>query len=88
MQYKHPKLIYYYEFVFCAIPRVFVYLQMQMSTSNNLHLSEVHCESAVRFGQVLPGYLITAHHLYACVSEVIESLAVWWHNKSKTKYRS
>jgi len=27
--------------------------------------SKVHCGSAVRFGQALPGYLITAHHLYA-----------------------
>jgi len=26
---------------------------------------EVHCRSAVRFGQALPGYLITAHYLYA-----------------------
>jgi len=34
---------------------------------NNTHMSEVHCRSAVRFGQVLPGYLITAHHLYACL---------------------
>ena len=32
---------------------------------NNLHVSEVHCGGAVRFGQALPGYLITAHHLYA-----------------------
>jgi len=32
---------------------------------NNIHVSEVHCGSAVRFGQALPGYLITAHHLYA-----------------------
>jgi len=31
---------------------------------NNIHMSEVHCRSAVRFGQALPGYLITAHHLY------------------------
>jgi len=32
---------------------------------NNIHVSEVYCGSAVRFGQALPGYLITAHHLYA-----------------------
>ena len=31
----------------------------------NIHLSEVNCGSAVRFGQALPGYLITAHHLHA-----------------------
>jgi len=34
-------------------------------TSNNIHVSEVHCGSAVRFSQALPGFLITAHHLYA-----------------------
>ena len=27
--------------------------------------TQVHCGSVVRFGQALPGYLITAHHLYA-----------------------
>jgi len=32
---------------------------------NNIHVSEVHCRSAVRFGQALPGFLITAHHLCA-----------------------
>jgi len=32
---------------------------------NNIHVSKIHCGSAVRFGQALPGYLITAHHLYA-----------------------
>jgi len=32
---------------------------------NNIHVSEVHCGSAVRFGRALPGYPITAHHLYA-----------------------
>ena len=32
---------------------------------NNFHLSEVHYGSAVRFGQALLGYLITAHNLYA-----------------------
>jgi len=38
---------------------------MRMYTSINIHRSKVHCRSAVRFGQVLPGYLTTAHHLYA-----------------------
>ena len=35
------------------------------SLQNNIHVSKVHCGSAVRFGQALPAYLITAHHLYA-----------------------
>jgi len=34
-------------------------------SQNNIHVFEVHCGSAVRFGQALLGYLITAHHLYA-----------------------
>jgi len=34
------------------------------SLQNNIHVSKVHCGSAVRFGQALLGYLITAHHLY------------------------
>jgi len=33
---------------------------------NNIHVSEIYCRSAVRFGQALSGYPITAHHL--CVS--------------------
>jgi len=33
--------------------------------STNIHVCEVHSGSGVRFGQALPGYLITAHHLYA-----------------------
>jgi len=32
---------------------------------NNIHMSKVQCGSAVRFNQALPGYLITAHYLYA-----------------------
>ena len=35
---------------------------------NKIHVSEVHCGSAVRFGQALPSFLITAHHLYASLS--------------------
>ena len=40
---------------------------------NNIHVSEVHCGSAVRlgFGQALPGYFITAHHLYASLIELL-----------------
>jgi len=35
---------------------------------NNLHVSEVHCGSTVRFSQAHLGFLITAHHLYASLS--------------------
>jgi len=37
---------------------------------NNIHVSEVHCGSAVRFGQALPGFLITAHHVYASLLQL------------------
>jgi len=36
---------------------------------NNIHMSEVHCGSAVQFGQALPGFLITTHHLYASIKQ-------------------
>jgi len=71
--FANPNLKYFDRFVFYSIPRLFVCLLMLMSTSKqyanvyvNIHRSEVHCGSAVRFGQALPGYLITAHH--ACAS--------------------
>jgi len=41
----------------------------QMETKTNVYAFAIHsifhCGSAVWFGQALPGYLITAHHLYA-----------------------
>jgi len=42
----------------------------------NIHRSEVHRGSAVRFSQALPGILITAPPS-VCVSAVLVSLAVW-----------
>ena len=45
--------------VFCSILRLCVLAFAYFFTS------KVHCGSAVRFGQALPGFLITAHHLYA-----------------------
>ena len=54
---------------------------MRMYTSKNIHVSEVHCGSSVRFGQALPDYLITAHHLYASLTwkEHISSIHVHNH---------
>jgi len=49
---------------------------------NNIHVSEVHCGSAVRFGQALLGFLITAPPS-VCVPEVIGVLAVWISNQKK-----
>jgi hypothetical protein len=48
-------------FLFCVyvcVCECLLHNNMQMYTS-------VHCGSAVRFGRALPGYPITAHHLYA-----------------------
>jgi len=36
-----------------------------MYTLINIYMSEVRCGSTIRFGQALPGYLITVHLLYA-----------------------
>ena len=51
---------------------------------NNIHVSGVHCGGAVRFGHALPGlpYYCTPR---VCISVVIGLLAVWRHNKPKTK---
>ena len=70
---------YYCGCVFCSILRLCILAFAYFFTS------KVHRGSAVKFGQALPGFLITAHHLYA---SLIELLAVWRHNKPKTKNQS
>ena len=50
----------------------------------NIQISGVHSRSAVRFGQALPGYLITTPPS-VCVSAVLVSLAVWIQNQNKIK---
>jgi len=50
----------------------------------NIHMSGVHCGSAVRFGQALPGFLITAPPS-VCVSTVLGALGVWIQNQKKTR---
>jgi len=47
-------------------------------------VSEVDSGSAVRFGQALPGFLITAPPC-VCVPEVIGVLALWISNKKTLK---
>jgi len=43
---------------------------------NNINVSEVHCGSAVRFGQVLPGFLITAQScMHPCCNWVASCVA-------------
>jgi len=41
--------------------------------------------AGVPSGHALPGYPITAHHVYAFPGFVMEGSAVWWYNKSKTR---
>jgi len=48
----------------------------------DIQISGVRCRSAVRFGQALPGFLITAPPS-VCVSAVLVSLAVWIQNQKK-----
>jgi len=86
----NPNLIYYDWFVFCSIPRLFVCLRMRLSTSkqyanvyvNQYSRSEVHCGRAVRFGQALPGFFITAPPS-VCVSAELGALAVWIRTQKK-----
>ena len=49
---------------------------------NNIHVSEDHCGNVVRFGQALPGVLLTP---LVCISVVIGLLPVWRDNKPKTE---
>jgi len=118
MQYKNPKLIYYYVCVFCSIPRLFVYLRMRMSTSKQHSCVRGpfrECRSIRSGASGLPYYCAPL----VCVSDVmmmiafitiksslvplieglcaqihiellaeIELLAVWRHNKPKTKQKN
>jgi len=46
---------------------------------------KVHCGSAVRFGRALPCYPITQRRTTCTFPAVLGLLAVWRHNKPKTK---
>jgi len=59
-----------------------VYLRMQISTLKQIDEFKVHCGSAVRFGQALPGFLITVPPS-VCVPAVLGALAVWIQNQNK-----
>jgi len=63
MKATNPKVNYFFAFVLCSILRLLYRCVCKYLLQNNIHVSEVHCGSAVRFGQALPGFLITAHHL-------------------------
>ena len=84
MKYKNPKLIYYYDFISCSIPRLFVYLQMRSSTSKQHScvrgLLREYCSN--QSGASGLPYHCTP---LVCISAVIGLLAVWRHNKPKTK---
>jgi len=53
---------------------------------NQYSRSEIHCGSAVRFGQALPGFFITAPPS-VCVSAFLGALAVWIRKKKKKKVK-
>jgi len=59
--------VLFYSLFVCmsAYANVYFNIICECTRQLNIHRSEVHCGSAVRFGQALPGYLITAHHMYA-----------------------
>jgi len=81
---KIPKLMYYYAFVLCSIPRLFVNLRMRMSTTLQHScvqgpLRECH---SIQSGASGLAYYCTP---LVCISVVIELLAVWWHDKPNTK---
>jgi len=71
-------------FVFCSIPRLFVYLQMRLSTSKQHScvrgLLREYCSNQSG-ASGLPYYCTPL----VCISAVIGLLAVWRHNKPKTK---
>ena len=46
-------------------PDVFIKTICECIRQVNIRMSRVHCGSTVRFGRALPGYPITAQHLYA-----------------------
>ena len=89
MKTKKPKLNCHSEYVLCSVPRLLYRCVCEYLLQNIIHVSEVHCGSAVIFGQALPGFLQALYHDYCtplvCISDVIGLLTVWRHNKPKTK---
>jgi len=64
MKYKNPQLKFHYRCVLCSIPRLFVYLHVQMSTSKQ------YCEIAFE-----PGYLRVSRvlRLHLCAGMILET---------------
>jgi len=80
----YPKSIYYYLFVFCFIPRLFVYLRMRTSTSKQHSCVRGplrECRSIRSGASGLPYYCTPL----VFISAVIGLLVVWRHNKPKIK---
>ena len=50
-------------FVLFLVVRISAYANIYFKTI--FKCPNVHCRSAVRFGQALPGYLVTAHCFYS-----------------------
>jgi len=62
------KILIYYDDLFSVqfLPCLYICVR-EFLLPNNIHMSKVHCGSAVLLSQTLLGYFITAHHLYACL---------------------
>jgi len=68
-QYQDAFVLFYFSFVcMSAYANVFFTIICECIRQIHIHMSGVHCGRAVRFGQALPGFLITVHHLYASLS--------------------
>jgi len=50
-------------------------------------ISRVHCGSSVRFGQAVPAYLISAHHLNAFLMYLARYLCDGFQQKKKKRHK-
>ena len=92
--FAYPNLIYHDAFVFCSIPRLFVCLRMRMSSKEyaNVYVKSISmCPrsiAGVPFDSVRRFRASLLLCSTCCISAVIGLLAVWRHNKPKTKKRN
>jgi len=90
--FTNPNLIYHDAFEFCSIPRLFVCLHLRMSSSQQY--ANVYVKSIFVCPGSIAGVLFDSVRRFRaslllrttlCISVVIGLLAVWRHNKPKTK---
>ena len=69
---KQLRVVFYSSFVcMSAYANFFFTAICKCICQLKIYRSWVHCGSAVRFGRALPGYPITAQHLYASLKKKI-----------------